>query len=772
MAIDPTRNFARTELTSGHDSTDTELEILSGDESKFPVPSVDGAFNLIWWNITTYQNPSLDPEVEIVRCTAVTSNVFTVTRAQEGTAASNHNTPDCTYAMMLALTRKTMEEIDEHMETTGISGSNGDVQFNTGGAFDSDPKLNWNDAEKILQLGDAYKTSPVKIPDVITPTERIVDGGLEEWNMMDLPTYWELGYPGDGTIAPGTWAKTLDSYSGVYALWESTDVSLGGGTYVGNLIQQLSTATNSNTFRVRLRAKCVNASGGVYIVYICVVGGVEYSYNFTGAGAGTWTTFEGFPGPDQIYVGATTSSYILITAPQATLPAAGVQASLAVILPYSGSSSGEVTMDAIEFLVNSVNTATDGGLESWTQWANYFDPMVEWTQAGGFDWQPTADSEGWYINRENSIIQEGSYAAKFYIGASRTGSGNRGYIYQTYSGSAGTSLDAEVYTRTTSGATPYLIFLNGTPGVHTQAWNFVTEVWQSNSTAPGTYPDSYSQLAKVLSGTTSYVANNATVPIPASGYIVMVLMTDDGQGAMTNYDFYFDAVSLTEDVTTPGNTVTCFDSRNASDYSELGNTDTVWRKTLTGGTDVDIWSMNKDGVVTTEIPSGFDFSGQSFNVATPSAAAHAVRKDYLESYVAGELAGINDLTIHRLGYATDIDCASTPILTLLYQVPDSTTAVVTHVVIKVTSASGWIGDLWVKFGSNSPDWDNWMTLSDIGASDSLAGRALVRGPLSGFWAPTWGTILYAGDEFKVQFDMGTATTLTVDVDAFGYLITA
>lgn len=111
MAIDPVLNFAKVTVNAGYASGETAIALSGGHGAKLPDPAVSGAFNLVWWNFTDYPDPSDDPDVEIVRCTARTTDTLTVTRAQEGTSDANHNTGGKTYKMLLAFTKLTYDAI-------------------------------------------------------------------------------------------------------------------------------------------------------------------------------------------------------------------------------------------------------------------------------------------------------------------------------------------------------------------------------------------------------------------------------------------------------------------------------------------------------------------------------------------------------------------------------------------------------------------------------------------------------------------------------------
>lgn len=109
--MDPTRNFAIVEVSTGYDNDDTSIVLTTGHGAKLPAPGTDGAFNLTWWNSAVYPNPADDPNAEIVRVTARSTDTLTVTRAQEGTSGSNKNTAGGIYKMVLSPTKKTIDDI-------------------------------------------------------------------------------------------------------------------------------------------------------------------------------------------------------------------------------------------------------------------------------------------------------------------------------------------------------------------------------------------------------------------------------------------------------------------------------------------------------------------------------------------------------------------------------------------------------------------------------------------------------------------------------------
>lgn len=109
--IDPAANFANAAVSTGYDAAATSITLSTGKGALFPVPADSGAYNVVWWNATDYSNPSNDPNVEVVRVTARSGDVLTVTRAQEGTSATTKNTGGKTYRMSLGMTAKTIIDL-------------------------------------------------------------------------------------------------------------------------------------------------------------------------------------------------------------------------------------------------------------------------------------------------------------------------------------------------------------------------------------------------------------------------------------------------------------------------------------------------------------------------------------------------------------------------------------------------------------------------------------------------------------------------------------
>ncbi len=110
MALDDTKNFCKVSVTGSYTDTDTSITLVSGDGAKLPIPP----FNLVWYDETNYPDVVSDPNKEIIRVTAISTDTLTVVRGQEGTTAVAHT--DGT--MINALTEKTIDDINAHIIDT------------------------------------------------------------------------------------------------------------------------------------------------------------------------------------------------------------------------------------------------------------------------------------------------------------------------------------------------------------------------------------------------------------------------------------------------------------------------------------------------------------------------------------------------------------------------------------------------------------------------------------------------------------------------------
>ncbi len=109
--LDSTKNFSKVTVSTGYNSTDTTIVLSTGQGARLPSPE----YNLVWWDFTDYNDPSDDPNVEIVRVTTLSTDTLTIQRAQEGTVATNKNLSGKTYKMILAPTEKMITDINSYL---------------------------------------------------------------------------------------------------------------------------------------------------------------------------------------------------------------------------------------------------------------------------------------------------------------------------------------------------------------------------------------------------------------------------------------------------------------------------------------------------------------------------------------------------------------------------------------------------------------------------------------------------------------------------------
>lgn len=136
--MDAAKNFAKGTLVTGYDDEETTIVLNSGEGARFPA----APFNAVWWNSTDYPDPADDPNREIVRVTAKSTDTLTVARGHEGTgtpgvAGFTHNTEGKAYKLIAPLTAKTLDDI----LPSAKSGDNhvvdvvGDLDLNAGAAL-------------------------------------------------------------------------------------------------------------------------------------------------------------------------------------------------------------------------------------------------------------------------------------------------------------------------------------------------------------------------------------------------------------------------------------------------------------------------------------------------------------------------------------------------------------------------------------------------------------------------------------------------------------
>jgi hypothetical protein len=164
---DPVKNFAKCPVSGGYSSTDTVITLQAGEGTKLPNPIADGAFNLVWWDYSDYPDPSGDPNVEIVRCTARTDDIITVARHQEDTTASAKNLSGKTYMVALSFTAGLYGDVSQADKSETLTNKTIDADDNTisnletdnfkSGVIDTDDTLS-SDSDTKIPTQKAVKT--------------------------------------------------------------------------------------------------------------------------------------------------------------------------------------------------------------------------------------------------------------------------------------------------------------------------------------------------------------------------------------------------------------------------------------------------------------------------------------------------------------------------------------------------------------------------------------------------------------------------------------
>ena len=584
------------------------------------------------------------------------------------------------------------------------------------------------------------------IKDAPVAVEQITDGDLSLWGMNWIADSWFIEVMTDSSEADYTYMdRSADSQAGTYAMELTTDGS-GDGPLVSNNLTTYG--ADGETLQVRLYGKTADGAGAA-VVYGYYEDGTfdEYYYNFTGASEGTWTISVGGPSADQIETWSPTSSYTQHTYTQVTLPGANVDEGFFYLIPTGTSKT--LLVDNVEFLVAAGNQVADGNMESWTEWADQISPLGEYDFQSGTDWgffPDASDTESSYIQRATST-QAGTYAAKMIVGdaADLTDNDDRGLFRQEVSGTSGATATASVYTKSTNSKTGYMILLNANPGAHTEIWDFVANTWDSLSTTVTDLPGTDNALT--CSGTASYVQNSESLTVPDSGDIVMVLMSDKGDGA-TPQTYWFDTVSLLINEADP---VVLFDAENGSDGTNLDSGDYVFRYRTTDGTPATQYALAGDG----SIESSFaliDHSGQPITFGTPTADGNPVTKTYFET---NDALNIKTGSIAKLG-SVSVDYKSVG-QTTIYTVPTGYTLRGFYTEAKTTAATAPNNDSVARMGTSGGGYDD--------VTDVVIQPGSTVGDIERNFISSTSDIAAGG---VVQVDVTTADTGT-DLDATVYL---
>lgn len=116
--IDRAINFGKVTPVGTYTSASTSVVLTSGHGARLPDPATWGPYYLVWFNATDYADPSDDPNREVVRVTFNSGDLLNISRAQDGTVASNKNTAGKTYRMQFSFLAGNINSMIDTLRST------------------------------------------------------------------------------------------------------------------------------------------------------------------------------------------------------------------------------------------------------------------------------------------------------------------------------------------------------------------------------------------------------------------------------------------------------------------------------------------------------------------------------------------------------------------------------------------------------------------------------------------------------------------------------
>ena len=238
MALDGVKNFAIVTVSTTYDASATSIVLTTGHGAKLPDPATAN-FNLVWWDSSNYADPSSDPNVEIVRCTAKSTDTLTVTRAQEGTGASTKNTGGATYKMILGVTAKMITDIDTLKANLASPTFSGTLTVPTGltGVLRADSGVVSVDTD-VTDIVAAASTTVAGIAEIATGAEVIT--GTDDVRAVSPKAVTDSDIHTFKNTRLDVYTKSLLHFDGVDASTTMTDES--GKIWTANGNAQIDTA--------------------------------------------------------------------------------------------------------------------------------------------------------------------------------------------------------------------------------------------------------------------------------------------------------------------------------------------------------------------------------------------------------------------------------------------------------------------------------------------------------------------------------------------------
>ena len=368
-----------------------------------------------------------------------------------------------------------------------------------------------------------------------TDVEQLTDGSFEDW---EITGYTPDDFGSDNPLGATVAQRFADSHAGDYAILLTADAA-NGPIYISDMwANEGAMAEDEATLQVRMYAKRGTGSGNLIIRYLCYDGETEYTYNFTGVNAGTWTETGGPPSSDQMETLTLTNEYAQVTSTQVTIPV-GYTGGMALFIAVSSNTGDTVLVDDFELLIDASDEAVNGNFESWTA----VEELTYW-ESGDLN---EANGE---IVKEETIVYSGDYAVRM-----ETYDGNKNYVAQLIEGTEAEALTCSYFARGAAGnagtVNTTIYFLNNTFALADEVWNKTTSSWEAYTNFAGLDSDNITVLS--INASETFTQDTAVPTIPASGKVLQVVY---GESDVNDDLIYVDLASATKEAQGYGPLVT------------------------------------------------------------------------------------------------------------------------------------------------------------------------------------------------------------------------
>lgn len=270
MAFDQHANLTLTKVVTAPSpaASGTSLVVTAGHGARFPTPP----FNITVWPIGV--QPTID-NAEILRVTNISTDTFTVTRAQEGTSARSIIVGD---QLAATITKKTLTDV----EAVIPAGTDGYIPFWASSVLSQDSNLSWDDTNNILKLSKMHIGA--------------ASATLYPFNLDAAPALSGTSYLTANFIA--TYTPTANFSESVTGFFAQTTLPLGGfnatGTIAGGFGSVRVTGSGTVNIAAGFRAVVTNINTAVITEAQCFRASIAGNVS-----TGSITTLSSFYSPDQ-----------------------------------------------------------------------------------------------------------------------------------------------------------------------------------------------------------------------------------------------------------------------------------------------------------------------------------------------------------------------------------------------------------------------------------------------------------------------------------------